>query len=359
MAILVTGGAGYIGSHAALRLLRDGHRVVILDNLYRGHAEAVEAVRAAAAKEGRGLEQNLRFVRGSIDDEALVAATLRDNAVDTVMHFAALAYVGESVHQPLAYYGVNTAGGTALLRAIARAGEHGAGVQRFVFSSTCATYGEPGPGEVPIKETLKQNPINPYGASKLFFERVLADFSAAQNAAGKAFSVAMLRYFNVAGCDRSGLLGEQHDPETHLIPVILQALLGVRADGKNMLTVFGTDYPTPDGSCIRDYVHVDDLVDAHVRAIGVLRPAEIRRYNVGIGRGHSVKEVIAAAEKVTGMKVPVTFGPRRAGDPATLFADSTAIRTELGWSPRYTNLEDTIATAWAWFKANPHGYAKR
>ena len=348
MNALVTGGAGYIGSHAALRLLRDGHKVVILDNLYRGHQAAVGAVRTAAGDKGA----NLTFVKADIGDTDLITDVVRTHRIDTVLHFAALAYVGESVQQPVRYYDNNTGRASNLLRGLDAAGT----VRRMVFSSTCATYGEPGPSDVPIRETLLQRPINPYGASKLFFERVLIDYTAAARSAGRPFGVAMLRYFNVAGCDSSGLLGEHHDPESHIIPVILQCLLGVRPSGQNTLTVFGTDYPTPDGSCIRDYVHVEDLVDAHVRAIAALQPGEVRTYNVGVGKGYSVKEVIAAAEKVTGKKVAVQFGDRRPGDPATLFADPTKIRTELGWSPKHTTIETSVATAWEWFRKNPHGY---
>jgi len=348
MNVLVTGGAGYIGSHAALRLLRDGHSVVVLDNLYRGHQAAIDAVRAGAGDKGA----NLDFVRGDIGDADLVTDLLKTHRVETVLHFAALAYVGESVQQPLQYYENNTGKASSLLRGIDAAGT----VRRMVFSSTCATYGEPGPADVPIRETLVQRPINPYGASKLFFERVLIDYTASAMAAGKPFGVAMLRYFNVAGCDSSGLIGEHHDPESHLIPVILQCLLGVRPGGQNTLTVFGTDYSTPDGSCIRDYVHVEDLVDAHVRAIEALQPGDVRSYNVGVGKGYSVKEVIAAAELVTGKKVPVQVGPRRAGDPALLFADPAKIRRELGWSPKHTSIETSLATAWEWFRKHPHGY---
>jgi UDP-glucose 4-epimerase len=257
------------------------------------------------------------------------------------MHFAALAYVGESVTQPLAYYRNNTSGTVSLLEAMADAG-----VKRLVFSSTCATYGEP--TETPIVETMRQEPINPYGWSKWCVERILRDYAAAD----PGFAFVALRYFNVAGAAADGSLGEDHDPETHLIPVLLLTALGRR----EKVTVFGTDYPTPDGTCIRDYIHVEDLCAAHVSAMEALRPGDARFYNLGIGRGYSVKEVYESACRVTGRKIPIEYGPRRVGDPAVLFADASKIRRELGWSARYTEIDEIVATAWRWFEKHPDGY---
>lgn len=341
MTILVTGGAGYIGSHAVQRLLMDGHRVVVLDNLERGHAEAIDALR-----DGLGRDR-LFFEVGDIADGGLVGALMRDHNVDTVMHFAALAYVGESVHEPLRYHRVNTGGAITLLEAA-----DGAGVSRFIFSSTCATYGEPSADEIPIGEGVVQRPINPYGASKLAFERVLLDYGAKCAADGKAFSYAALRYFNVAGSDPEVVIGEDHDPETHLIPVILQAALGKR-DG---VTIFGTDYATEDGTCVRDYIHVCDLVDAHVAVMDALEAGDGRLYNLGIGRGYSVREIIDAAKRVTGSDFPVREGARRAGDPPVLYADAKKIAAEIGWRAKYTEIDEIIATAWRWFESHPDGY---
>jgi UDP-glucose 4-epimerase len=340
MNVLVTGGAGYIGSHAVQRLLRDGHRVVSVDNLYRGHAEAMAALEPTAA--GR-----LTFVRADIGEGARMEGLLREHRVETVLHFAALAYVGESVDQPLSYYRNNAASALALIEACERAG-----VARFVFSSTCATYGEPAPDLIPIPETCPQRPINPYGRSKLHVEHMLFDHAEAKRRSGQPFAFAALRYFNVAGSDRSGLIGEDHHPETHLIPVVLQAALGQR-DG---VTIFGTDYATPDGTCIRDYVHVEDLIDAHVCVMGALKPGDTRTYNLGIGRGSSVREILDAVQKVTGRTFPVKEGPRRAGDPPMLFANPEKIRRELGWKATITDLNETISSAWNWFKNHPEGY---
>jgi len=328
MNVMVTGGAGYIGSHAVKQLIEAGHRVVAIDNLFRGHRPAVHPKAA--------------FREINLADTSALVATLREYAIDCVMHFAALAYVGESVSEPLVYYQNNTAGANSLLLAMKEAG-----VKRLVFSSTCATYGEP--TAVPIVETMRQEPINPYGWSKWCVERILKDYSASD----RQFSFAALRYFNVAGSAADGSLGEDHDPETHLIPVVLQAAMGTR----KKVTVFGTDYPTPDGTCIRDYIHVEDLCAAHLAAMEALRPGDARFYNLGIGRGYSVKEVLDSAQRVTGLEVPVEYGPRRAGDPAVLFANADKIRQELGWAPRYTEIDSIVATAWNWLKNHPDGYA--
>ncbi len=327
MNVLVTGGAGYIGSHAVKQLLEAGHRVVVIDNLFRGHRNAVD---------DRAL-----FEQMDLADTTALARLLVEKKIECVMHFAALAYVGESVTDPLNYYRNNTAGALSLLEAVDRAG-----VRRMVFSSTCATYGEP--REVPIVETLPQSPINPYGWSKWCVERILKDYAAAR----REFSFAALRYFNVAGCAADGSLGEHHDPETHIIPLLLLTALGRR----EYFTIFGTDYDTPDGTCVRDYIHVEDLCQAHIAAMESLRPGDDRFYNLGIGRGYSVKEVLEAAERVTGRTVAVRYGERRPGDPAVLYADATKIGTELAWQPQYTDLDRIVATAWNWFERHPSGY---
>ncbi len=327
MNVLVAGGAGYIGSHAARELLDAGHRVVVVDNLCRGHAAAVDS---------RAVFQKLDLLQ-----TAELTAVLREHEIDAVMHFAALAYVGESVAEPLAYYENNTAGTVSMLQAMDQAG-----IRRMVFSSTCATYGEP--QTTPIVETLPQQPINPYGRSKLFVEAILRDYAVAN----PEFSFVALRYFNVAGSAADGSLGEDHDPETHLIPVVLQAALGQR----EAVTVFGSDYSTPDGTCIRDYIHVEDLCRAHIVAMEALKPGDTRFYNLGIGRGYSVREVIDSCGRVTGRDIPVQQGPRRPGDPAVLFADASKIRDELGWEASYTELDDIVKTAWNWFRHHPDGY---
>jgi len=343
MRVLVTGGAGYIGSHAVKLLLREGHDVVVVDDLSRGHAEAIDALR----KIDGVTPERLAFEACDIADRERVAGLLKTHGVKTVMHFAALAYVGESVQQPLRYHRVNTAGALALLEAC-----EGAGVERFIFSSTCATFGEPPADRIPIREDCPQRPINPYGAAKLAFERILSDYADCCAAQGRPFSYAALRYFNVAGSDPEGLIGEDHDPETHLIPVILQAALGQR-DG---VTIFGTDYATPDGTCVRDYIHVEDLVDAHAAVMNALEPGDRRFYNLGIGRGYSVREIVEATKRVTGRDFAVKEGDRRPGDPPTLYAAPEKIGAELGWKARFTDIEEIIATAWRWFEAHPRGY---
>ena len=328
MNVLVAGGAGYIGSHAVKQLLEAGHRVVAVDNLCRGHAAAVD--------------RRAVFLKIDLLDTSALAEALAKHAIDCVMHFAALTYVGESVTEPLAYYENNTAGTISLLKAMRTAG-----VKRLVFSSTSAVYGEP--ETTPIVETIRQEPISPYGWSKWCVERVLRDYAAAN----PDFAFASLRYFNVAGAAADGSLGEDHDPETHLIPLLLLAALGKR--GK--VTVFGTDYPTPDGTCIRDYIHVEDLCAAHLVAMHGLKPGDARFYNLGIGKGYSVKEVVESARRMSGIDIPIEYGPRRPGDPAILFANAEKIRRELGWSARYTEIDPIVATAWNWFKNHPAGYA--
>ena len=327
MNVLVAGGAGYIGSHAVKQLIEVGCQVVVVDNLYRGHRAAVD--------------KRAIFQKIDLAETNALAEVLARHKIDCVMHFAALAYVGESVADPLAYYYNNTAGTISLLKAMKTAG-----VKRLVFSSTAATYGEP--EKTPIVETMRQEPVNPYGWSKLCVERVLRDYAAAD----PEFSFAALRYFNVAGTAADGSLGEDHDPETHIIPVLLLTALGKR----ERVTVFGTDYPTPDGTCIRDYIHVDDLCAAHVAVMNALRPGDARFYNLGIGKGYSVREVLASARRVTGSDFPVEYGPRRAGDPPVLFASAEKIHGQLGWSARYTDIDSIVATAWNWFKDHPDGY---
>jgi UDP-glucose-4-epimerase GalE len=326
MRVLVTGGAGYIGSHTVRLLLARGHDVTVLDNLTYGHRAAVPAD---------------RLVVGDLADPAALDRAL--TGAEAVVHFAAFAYVGESVTNPAKYYSNNLVASLALLDACRR---HG--VRRFVFSSTCATYGVP--SAVPITEDEKQLPINPYGNTKLAVERALADYAGAY-----PLGYCALRYFNAAGASPDGTIGEDHDPETHLIPLVIAAATGRRPH----VEVFGTDYPTPDGTCVRDYIHVDDLAEAHILALDRLGPGVQLRYNVGTGRGYSVREVIRAVEEVTGLKVPVREGPRRPGDPPELVADASKIRRELGWGPKYTDLRSVVQTAWNWHKAHPDGYADR
>jgi UDP-arabinose 4-epimerase len=314
----VTGGAGYIGSHACKALARAGYLPVAYDSLVNGHEWAVK---------WGPLEC------GDILDRTRLDEVIEKYKPGAVMHFAACAYVGESVSDPAKYYRNNVAGSLVLLEAT-RAHEIG----QFVFSSTCATYGIP--DQLPIREDTPQRPINPYGFSKLMVERMLADFGAAYGLRSIA-----LRYFNAAGADPDNEIGEHHDPETHLIPLALDAASGRR---KN-LTIFGTDYYTFDGTCVRDYVHVTDLADAHVKALQALEGgAASNAYNVGNGRGFSVREVLEAVERVTGLPVPVTVGNRRDGDPGTLVSDATKAHEKLGWKPLMVDLDEIIRTAWAW-----------
>lgn len=349
--IALTGGAGYIGSHAALRLLRGGRRVLIIDDCRRGQPGAVAALRAAAGPHAQGLEH----ARLDCGDADAVEQAMRQRGVEAVMHFAGLINVGESVGRPGEYYRVNTGATGGLLEACRRVG-----IGRFVFSSTAAVYGEPEPGRVPIPEEARLLPVNPYGWSKLHVERMLAEHAAA--APGGRFCAAMLRYFNVAGADLSGHLGEDHRPETHLIPIVLRCLLGLEPARQNTVSVFGDDYPTPDGTAVRDYVHVEDLVEAHVLALEAMERAGgppwegVRAFNVGLGEGFSVRQVIEAVRRATGMDPAVSVGPRRAGDPARLIASPARAMRELGWQPKVTGLDQIVASAWRWMSAHRQGY---
>lgn len=338
MNVLVTGAAGYIGSHAVKQLKEAGHHVVALDNLERGHHAALEEI-----------DEDLPFEELDLAYTEAITNALVYHRIECVMHFAALAYVGESVEQPLRYYNNNVAGTVSLLQAM-----EAANVRRMVFSSTCATYGEPAPDAMPLTEDTPQRPINPYGRTKLAVEWTLRDLAAAD----ERFAYAALRYFNVAGCAADGSIGEHHDPETHLIPLLLQVAL----EQRESVTIFGDDYDTPDGTCVRDYIHVEDLVAAHIRAMEALDPREPTKRelacNLGIGRGHSVKEIVEAARRVTGHPIPTEMGPRRPGDPPQLYADSTRAQRTLNWQPRYTDIDRIIETAWRWFKTHPDGYVE-
>jgi UDP-glucose-4-epimerase GalE len=328
MRILVTGGAGYIGSHAVRLFLARGHEAWVYDDLSMGHRAAVPGG---------------RLIVGDLAETPRLDQALVEHRIEAVVHFAAFAYVGESVEHPAKYYRNNLVNTLNLLDAMRRL--H---IDRIVFSSTCATYGLP--EKVPITEDEKQKPINPYGNTKLAVEHTLSDYAAAYN-----WGFAALRYFNAAGASPDGDIGEDHDPETHLIPLVLQAILGQRP----AITVFGSDYPTPDGTCIRDYIHVDDLAEAHLLALEHLDPGKHLRYNLGTGRGYSVHEVIRLAEEVTGKAVPVKQGSRRTGDPPALVASAEKIQRELGWKPRYTDLRTILETAWNWQRRHPQGYDDR
>ncbi|MCF6410003.1 UDP-glucose 4-epimerase GalE [Pseudalkalibacillus salsuginis] len=330
MAVLVCGGAGYIGSHAVAQLLDRNQEVIVIDNLQKGHRPAI--LEGAA------------FYRGDLRDQSFLDGVFKENEIDAVIHFAADSLVGESVNDPLKYYDNNVSGTTCLLRTMVKYG-----VKNIVFSSTAAVYGEP--EQIPIYETDATVPTNPYGETKLAIEKML---KWAERAHGIQYII--LRYFNVAGADSEGRLGEDHDPETHLIPIILQVALGKR---ENIL-IFGDDYETEDGTCVRDYIHVTDLVGAHLLAIEKLKGGHASSiYNLGNGKGFSVKEVIEAARKVTGHEIPAQVVARRAGDPAKLVASSEKAYRDLGWEPQYADLEGMLGTAWNWFKRNPDGYSNQ
>ncbi len=330
MNVLVVGGAGYIGSHCVRQLVLAGHRPVVLDNLVYGHRAAVPA--------------GVVLHEVDLGDEAAVGRVLRDERIELVMHFAAFCYVGESVQKPLKYYLNNVAATLHLLAAM-----RDAGVRRFVFSSTCATFGVP--ATLPIHENLPQAPINPYGQTKLDIEHALKALAQADG-----LSFAAFRYFNAAGAAADGSIGEDHDPESHLIPLAIATATGSRPH----LELFGTDYPTPDGTCLRDYVHVDDLSRAHIAAFArLMQPGAQLFYNLGTGRPTSNREVIAAVERATGRTVKVIEAPRRPGDPPSLYADAAKARRELGWEVKYPDITSIVATAWKWHASHPRGFADR
>lgn len=319
--ILVTGGAGYIGSHAVLSLRDAGYEVVILDNLVYGHRDLVDTV------------LKVEFIEGNIEDRTLLDQIFKTRKFDAVMHFAAYAYVGESVGQPAKYYRNNVAGTLTLLEAMCDAD-----IKKFVFSSTCATYGVP--EQIPVVENQPKRPINPYGKSKLMVEDILDDFDHAYGLRSVRF-----RYFNAAGADPQGRLGEDHTPETHLIPIALLTAMGKRQS----LSIFGTDYDTPDGTCIRDYIHVTDLAQAHILGLEyLLNGGSTEVFNLGNAQGFSIQEVIEAARVVTGLPIPVTFGDRRPGDPPILVGSGEKAQRILGWQPQYADLKTILTHAWQW-----------
>ncbi|RJG18935.1 UDP-glucose 4-epimerase GalE [Paenibacillus thiaminolyticus] len=328
MAVLVTGGAGYIGSHTVAELLDRGEEVVVVDSLETGHADAV-------------LGGTLHV--GDIRDRAFLEGVFQQHKFDAVIHFAAYSLVGESMSNPAKYYDNNVHGTQVLLEVMQQFG-----VKRIVFSSTAATYGEP--ERTPIEETFATNPTNVYGETKLTMERMMRWFDQVHG-----IRYVSLRYFNAAGAHESGRIGEDHQPETHLVPIVLETALGKRSE----IAVFGSDYPTHDGTCIRDYIHVSDLADAHLLAVDYLRKdgaSEI--FNLGSGNGFSVLEVIRTAERVTGLTIPTAMRDRRAGDPAVLIASAGKAKAVLGWQPKRDNMEKIIESAWRWHQAHPDGYAK-
>ncbi|MDR2863270.1 MAG: UDP-glucose 4-epimerase GalE [Puniceicoccales bacterium] len=327
MNILVVGGAGYIGSHCTRQITVAKHRPVVLDNLIYGHRKAVAP--------------EVPFYQGDLADQALVRHILRTEKIDLVMHFAAYTLVGESVAAPIKYYKNNVVRTLALLETMLEEG-----VRKFIFSSTAAVYGMP--DKIPVTEDVRKAPISPYGQTKLDCENLLAALATAHG-----LSFAVFRYFNACGAAEDGTIGEDHFPETHLIPNAIRAVLGLDP----ALNVFGADYPTPDGTCLRDYVHVDDLSRAHIAAFDKLdKPGTQLHFNIGLGHPYSVQEIIKAVETVSGKKVPVTFGPRRAGDPPELCADATRVRAALGWKPHFNSIESIIESAWRWHSINPKGF---
>ncbi len=329
MKVLVTGGAGYIGSHAVKELLKAGHEVVVLDNLANGHQEAVD--------------KRARLIVGSTSDPDILLKVLRDDKIEAVMHFAANIEVAESVSDPHKYYTNNFSNALTLLEAMKTAG-----VNKLVFSSTAAVYGNP--VKTPIEENQSLSPINPYGRSKMMTEMAIEDY---RNAHGLGFAI--LRYFNVAGADPEAHIGEDHKPESHLIPRILAGANNPEVEVK----IFGTDYPTHDGTCVRDYVHVMDLAHAHVLALESIKAGEGDIYNLGSESGFSVREVINACEKVTGKKLKIVEEARRAGDPATLIASSQKIKNQLHWKPKYPSIKTIVQHAWNWHQSHPDGFRTR
>ncbi|WP_207695397.1 UDP-glucose 4-epimerase GalE [Enterococcus sp. DIV0212c] len=327
MSILVLGGAGYIGSHAVDQLINKGYEVVVVDNLQTGHRQAVH--------------ENAVFYQGDIRDKTFMQDVFKKETIDGVIHFAASSLVGESVEKPLMYFNNNVYGTQIVLEVMEEFG-----VKNIVFSSTAATYGEP--KEMPIVETMPTNPENPYGQSKLMMEKMM---KWCDNAYGMRYVA--LRYFNVAGAKFDASIGEDHDPETHLIPIILQAALGQR----DYLGIYGDDYDTPDGTCIRDYVYIEDLIAAHIAALDYLQKGNRSDiFNLGSNTGYSVKEMLEAAREVTGKEIPAKVLPRRAGDPSKLVASSEKAKTILGWQPKVTDIKQIIKTAWDWHSSHPNGY---
>ncbi len=326
--ILIVGGAGYIGSHMCKYLHEQGFGPVVLDNLSLGHRESV---------------QWGPLYKGEMNDENILAEIFSSHSISAVMHFAAYCYVGESVHEALKYYKNNVGASLGLLMAMA---DHG--VDKIIFSSSCATYGEP--ESLPITEDQPQNPINPYGRSKLMMENIFDDLEEANG-----LKSVCLRYFNAAGADPAGVLGEDHSPETHLIPLVLQAA----KHPEKKLTVFGSDYPTTDGTCVRDYIHVSDLAQAHYLALKhLLDGGGSRKYNLGNGSGYSILDVITVAEEITGRKIDFSYSHRRKGDPAVLVGSSEKISRELGWQPEFNTLKNIVQTAWDWYCSHPQGYGQ-
>lgn len=329
MKVLVCGGAGYIGSHTVRQLQKTGYEAIVLDNLAKGHMQAIG---------------NTPFIHADINDKEALIQILEENKIKAVMHFAAYSLVGESVTRPDIYYRNNAAGTLNLLEAMEKAG-----VKHIIFSSTAAVYGEP--RDIPIPEGHPTAPTNPYGATKLAAEGMLQWFSGAFN-----LKYISLRYFNAAGADPTGDIGEDHEPESHLVPLVLKTALGLLPEIK----IFGTDYPTPDGTCVRDYIHVTDLADAHVLALErLMAGGDSAVYNLGNGHGFSVRDVIRTAEKITGKPINVVEGERRPGDPDVLVASSERIKKELGWRPKFNTLEKIVETAWKWHQANPYGFSKK
>lgn len=329
MKIFVVGGAGYVGSHCVKRLVEAGHKVTVYDNLSAGHRQAVPS--------------DVTFVQGDLGDRVTLDGLFDAGGYDAAMHFAAFLDVGESVREPLKYWNNNVADTLKLLEAM-----QAHGVKRFIFSSTCAVYGEP--DDLPIVEDLPKSPINPYGHTKLAVEWMLQN-----SAVAWGLGSVSLRYFNASGAAEDGSIGEDHDPEIHLIPLVLKVALGQRKDIK----VFGTDYPTPDGSCVRDYIHVEDLAEAHLKAVEGCEPGQAEAYNVGTGTGTSVLEIITAAREVTGHEIPAEKTARRPGDPPALYANADKIRARFQWEPRYRDVKSVIETAWRWHSAHPNGFSDR
>ncbi|MCL2379087.1 MAG: UDP-glucose 4-epimerase GalE [Defluviitaleaceae bacterium] len=330
MAILVTGGAGYVGSHTVAALIERGMETIVVDNLEKGHKEAIWP--------------GAKFYEGDLCDTPFTDKLFAENPITAVVHFAAYSLVAESVANPAMYYDNNVVGTLQLLKAM---NKHN--VRSIVFSSTAATYGEP--EAVPVTECAPERPVNPYGESKLAVERMLKWFDGAYD-----IKHVILRYFNVAGAHESAKIGEDHNPETHLIPMILQTALGKRES----FDLYGDDYKTPDGTCIRDYIHATDLADAHILALEKLKKEPSSAlYNLGSGSGFSNKEILLAAKKITGIDIPVRFAPRRAGDPPVLVASSDKIKKQLGWNPTRTHIDNIIRTAWAWHSANPDGFKSK